>query len=255
MQNFTLTKNPYQHIIIYKLTIMQEKSAERAFATEVPLPGPLRIAKKPSLRQMAVERVRAAIENGHLKADARVTELGLAAEMGVAQATVREALVELESQGFVERRDSHRYITALSRHDVEDIYIVRERLEVLAVELLSKAAHPDLREAWQECHHMHQAAQSEDRVKLYDADLAFHRALWRATGNRSLLDVLERLVPKLFAFGIIRNTHMSPQELLRTAEMHRKLLELIGTRDTEAAIALARESMAEAWTDDAKDLR
>jgi DNA-binding GntR family transcriptional regulator len=226
---------------------MQEQSTGNAAA-------PLRIDKKPSLRQMAVERVRAAIESRHLKAGQRVTELGLAGELGVAQATVREALVELESQGFVERRGAHRYITALSARDIEDIYLVRERLETLAVELLA-TARPGLQTASRACRDMQEAAQAGDPMQFYEADLAFHRALWHATENRSLQDALERLVPKLFAFGIIRHTHLSADQLMRTAELHQRLLELIGGGEIAAAVELTKASMTRARTDDASGLK
>jgi DNA-binding GntR family transcriptional regulator len=215
-----------------------------------PLAG-IELVPRRSLREMTIGQIRAAIEDGILKAGQRVTELGLARKLGVAQSTVREALVELEHQGFIRRHGPRKIcITNLSTAEIADIYLVRKRLEVLAVELLTTADECDLSQSEDQYRQMVQAASNGAESEFYRADLNFHRKLWEAAGNRSLVESLERLVPKLFAFGIIRQAPPTRQRLLESAEEHGRLLQLIRDRNQAAATELMEASMTRAWIED-----
>ncbi|MEK7408825.1 MAG: GntR family transcriptional regulator [Acidobacteriota bacterium] len=213
----------------------------------------LRVIERRSLREIAVEQIRVAVEHGELKAGERLTELGFARRLGVAQATIREALMELEHQGFVERNGPRETrITVLTRRQINDIYVVRTRLEMLAVELLVARERADLTGAETQYEKMLGASRVEQHAEFYRADLDFHRALWRATGNASLAEALERLAPKLFAFVIIRHARATREKLVATAETHGTLLALIRSRELTAATELMEASMERAWIDDAE---
>ena len=211
----------------------------------------IELVPRRSLREMAIRQIQVAIERGALKAGQRVTELGLARKLGVGQSTVREALVELEHQGFIRRHGPRRVcITKLSRVEIADIYLVRKRLEILAVEVLTAREQCDLSQCEDQYRQMVEAASSGVESEFYRADLNFHRRLWEAAENRSLVESLERLVPKLFAFGIIRHAPPTRQRLLESAEEHGKLLQLIRERDGAGATALMEASMKRAWIED-----
>jgi len=62
----------------------------------------LRTIPRVSLKEAAVQQICQAIEGGELKSGETLTELGLARKLGVAQPTIREALLELEFIGYVE---------------------------------------------------------------------------------------------------------------------------------------------------------
>jgi DNA-binding GntR family transcriptional regulator len=204
-----------------------------------------------SRKDRVVLRIREGIELGELKAGEALTEIGLARRLGVAQATIREALLQLEFTGFVERVGPRKTrITSLSREQIADIYLLRTRLETLAVELLAADPSADLRSCEDACREMLVQAHAGDYRAFYQADLEFHRALWKATKSRSLYDVLERLVPKLFAFGIIQHSRPRPEKLVEMAEPHRKLLELITERRVEEAKTFMERAMVHASSDD-----
>ena len=204
-----------------------------------------------SLKGVAVEQIRAAILRGELKPGERVTELGLAKKLGVGQATIREALIELDHQGFIQRGSPRKsFVTALSQRDINEMYLVRIRLESLVVELLVAKKGKDLTACEAAFQKMERAAKRGRVSDFAQADLDFHRALWRAAGNRSLLELLERLVPKLFAFVIIQRADLSRNSMLENAKQHRRLMELIREgREKEAKTAI-EESMQQALSDD-----
>ena len=233
---------------------MQAKR-KTATAASVLEPPPAMQIPRMSLKQQAIARIRQAIESGELAPGQQITEVGLARSLGVAQSTVREALIELEMQGFTERLSPrHTRITILSRQHVDEIYAVRRVLERLVVEMLAGSP-PELLEGCRKAQReMTRAAAADMPDRFYSADLEFHRELWRATGNACLAAALERIVPKLFAFGVIRHHHPQRRKLAALADIHCRLLDLISSGQKMAACKLMDESMDTAWTDDALDL-
>jgi DNA-binding GntR family transcriptional regulator len=213
----------------------------------------LQTIRRVSLKDRAAQQIREAIEHGELKAGTVLTELGLAKKLGVGQPTIREALLELMFLGFVERHGPRKTrVTLLTRSMIDEIYVVRVRLECLAAELVAAQEHPDLRQCWKEVQHLEDAAKTGQAIKFYQADLAFHRALWKATGNDSLRSCLEQLVPRLMTFSIIQRVHPPTEKLLAIALVHRELLEVIEARDRnlEAVRSVMQRSMENAWLDD-----
>ena len=200
-----------------------------------------------------VGRIREAIERGELKSGEQIKELVLARLLGVAQPTIREALLELEFIGYIERQGPRKTcITSLSRRQIDDIYLVRSRLETLAVEILADRRNPDLSICQEHADRLCSAAQDGKLTEFYQADLAFHRALWQATENESLIRSLEGIVPKLFAFGIIRHAGPDRGKLIEIAGLHQQLIELIPAGNVEAVSRLMKLSMENAWVEDAQ---
>ncbi|MDE1176383.1 MAG: GntR family transcriptional regulator [Edaphobacter sp.] len=213
--------------------------------------GLLKSIPRTSMKSLAVQQIREAIEHGELLAGEKVTELGLAKKLGVGQPTIREALLELEFLGFIERkgpRDTR--VTLLTRSTIRDIYRVRVRLETLAVELIAFMDKPDLSTCWNEALRMENAARDGRAADFYQADLGFHRELWAVTQNESLQSCLEQLVPRLMTFSIIQRVQPSSDKLLEIAILHRRLLETISSHNIASSVALMEESMKNALMDD-----
>jgi len=218
---------------------------------EVNVESGLQTIPRMSLKDKAVLSIRQAIERGELQAGETLTELGLARKLGVGQPTIREALLELEFLGFIERQGPRRTrVTLLSRQAISDIYLVRVRLETLATELVAKQAAPDLSSAWSEIQKMEEFAKAGRAFGFYQADLAFHRALWKVARNESLMSCLEQLVPKLLTFSIIQKADPTSEKLVEIASVHRQLLEMISARNVDGATRMMAESMKNAQEDD-----
>lgn len=206
-----------------------------------------------SAKDSVVDEIRSSIMRGALKAGARIIEHKMAIGLNVSQTTVREALVDLEHLGFVQRVPPRKtFVTRLTHRDIDEIYAVRVPLEQVVVDLLARSEAPDLSGAEKAWEGMRRAAGTEDRVHFESMDLDFHRALWAATGNRTLAAILEKIVVKLFAFGFVMNQqiHASRARMEKQAEQHGKILGLIRARDFHAARELMAASMDKTWLDD-----
>jgi DNA-binding GntR family transcriptional regulator len=207
--------------------------------------------ERPSLKDTAVQQIRVAISRGELKPGERITELGLAKSLGVGQATIREALLDLEHQGFIQRRGPRKtYVTALTRRDVVEIYQVRQQLEDLVLELLAGAKVREIPACEQACQRMKTAAVANDIPQFIDADLQFHLALWQATGNRLLAEILEKVANRLFAYDVSQPASFTPPKLKRIAREHYDLLRLLSEGEYKAARNQMQKSMREALDED-----
>ena len=213
----------------------------------------LRAIPRVSLKEAAVQQICQAIECGELKSGEILTELGLARKLGVAQPTIREALLELEFIGYVERTVTRKArVTLLTRAAIANIYLVRTRLETLAVELIAGQPSPQLDSCRKPLQAMESAAKNGVFREFCHADLKFHRALWSLSQNDCIESTLERIVPKLFAFAIIRHSNPNIAQLVETYELHRRLLDAILQQNVAHARQLMELSMEQAWLDDAQ---
>jgi DNA-binding GntR family transcriptional regulator len=212
----------------------------------------LAVIEKKSTKDLVVDRVREAILKGELSSGQRVTEPELAGNFGVGQATVREALIELEHMGFVQRREPRKtFITHLTHEDIAQIYAVRVPLEFLAIEMAA-AAHGDLSALDDAIEKMESAAKKGDLAGFKSADHNFHRALWQAAGNPYIVECLEPLVTKLFAFAYttIGDGRPAPEKRLDLVAAHRDITAFLRAGDASAAKDALRDSMDMSWTKD-----
>lgn len=95
----------------------------------------LRIVENPTLvREHALDKLRNAISRGLYPPGMRLVERELCEALGVSRTSVREALRQLQAENLIEvgkRRNIT--VAVISSKDAEDIYLMREMLETLAV--------------------------------------------------------------------------------------------------------------------------
>lgn len=195
---------------------------------------PLGLAHTP-LRDQIREQLRRRIIDGTLPPGAKLVERELAAQLGVSRVPIREAVRMLESEGFVQvvpRRGV--VVKQLSRTDVEELFDVRESLEVLATRRAAEHAGPaDLRRLAQ---HLKKARQALDNGKLDrfgEANEAFHDEIIALARNSLLAGLLEPLQGRLhWLFRQIEDPESLWQE-------HQRLYEAIASGDPDAASARA----------------
>jgi DNA-binding GntR family transcriptional regulator len=149
-------------------------------------------------------RLRDEIISGRIQPGERIVEATWATELGVAQASVREAINTLIQEGFLEKTSGHSArVTSLTASDIRQIYQLRAAMEGLAARLTAQQ-NSDLGPMEQALSRMREAAAEEDLTAYYAHDLEFHVALCDCSGNRFLAGQLRNLLFKLFAFYVTR---------------------------------------------------
>jgi DNA-binding GntR family transcriptional regulator len=181
------------------------------------------------LKDRVAELIKDAILSGKLEPGDRIVEMKVASDLGVGTTAVREALFELEAQGFVSRvTNKGTFVTELTSEDVEQILRVRRELEGLAVELLqARATAADLALLDKFVDDMRNAAVEGNFQSFYRCDLEFHRTLWSLSGNRYVAKLLDNTVVPLFAFFIMKNPRDSAADLVASVAKHAEIIRAI----------------------------
>jgi len=88
--------------------------------------------------EYAYSVIRDSILRGRLRPGDRLNQDELAKDMGMSKIPIRAALHKLESEGLIEiERHKGAHVVDLSIAELQEVYLIRNRLEGLAVELVS----------------------------------------------------------------------------------------------------------------------
>lgn len=207
-----------------------------------------------TLRGQIAHKIRNAILNGSLKSGERLVERKLASEFGASLTAVREAIIELETEGFITKRpNAFTYVTRLSIGEIEKVFALRKVLETYAIQEAARLATPDVVAELEVSYlQMVDSARRRDLRAYISEDLLWHESIWRATENEFLTAALRRIIVPLFTFTSIRFNGANPFDMLSDAMSHMPLLEAIKARNPEAAGAAAVSAM-DGWLQGIQD--
>ena len=200
-----------------------------------------------TLRGRIAEILRDAILNGTLREGERIVERKLAAQFSTSLTAVREALIELESEGFVVKKpNSATYVTKISLESAERIFRVRRLLEVHALEEAARLATPASLQKLERVYlDLVDAARSEHSQLFIRTDYLLHETIWLMSGNEYLHAALRRVVLPVFAATAIRIVSRRPFDLIQDAQLHLPMIEVIRNHDVEAAKPVVERAMDE----------
>jgi len=202
-----------------------------------------------SIHQEIQDRIKEYILVNNLQPDDPLpAETQLAEQLGVSRAVVREALRALESVGVIHsRRGAGRYVSEFNldpvvdnlaysmlfdQEDVQELLDVRERLEVSfvpdAIAGMDEECLGELRVLADEMRRKADAG-----VNFLDEDLAFHRVIYRVTGNHLLVKLLN------IFWDVYQNLRdeswLTLMDLDAEARNHERILQAIEAKEVDVA--------------------
>jgi DNA-binding GntR family transcriptional regulator len=203
-----------------------------------------------ALRHDVRREILAMIFDGRLPAGERINERDLGARLEVSRTPIREALLGLEGEGFVESRPARGFAPVpLSARDVNEVYPMVAALEILAV----RSTPPErLRAHLPELERLaDRMAAAPDARRAQALDDRWHARLVKECGNERLLRTLaslKRVVRRYELAWMADNAHVET-----STEQHHAIVEALGDDDVDRATELLdlnwRYTMAEmlAW--------
>jgi DNA-binding GntR family transcriptional regulator len=189
------------------------------------------------VKDRLAEVLRKEIVAGRLAPGESIVEGHWAAKLGVAQASVREALNILTNKGFVEKGSGRSArVIKLSRDEVRQLFEMRSVLEGVAARSVAENQ-PDLRDVDQALADMMAAADTRNLTAYYERDLEFHLWIAQKTRNRFRVQHLRWLLSPLFAFFImnLQIERDNPAFWKGSIEEHRKIIAVLRNGDPIAA--------------------
>ena len=132
------------------------------------------------------------ILSGKYQTGDELREVTVGKELGVSRTPVREAFRKLELEGLVTSiPNKGTYVNGISRDDVQDIYMIRSRLEGLAARLATRRITPEQINEMEEMIFLSEFYLKKGMTEqLSNLDGKFHFILYEAYGSRMLKNVL-----------------------------------------------------------------
>jgi DNA-binding GntR family transcriptional regulator len=177
-------------------------------------------------KSIVASEIRSRITTGRLPLGARISDKQLAAELHVSRTPVREALVQLKSEGLVIMRpQSGTFVVDLTIEDVGEICAMRAILEAGAIRLAAEKGSAEL---------MGRLGLLVGRaaIALGDGDLAlcdeldcqFHEGIVEAGANSYLIQAYSGISDKLRALR--HRLSREPSRMARAIAQHRHIVDL-----------------------------
>ena len=207
---------------------------------------PLHSLDRSTLREKALEALRAAITSGQYRPGDHLSEVELASHLGVSRGTVREALRHLQQEGLVTAGNRGMLrVTTVSPKEVRELFRVRAALEGLAAaEIIASprrdAAVATLRTA------LDQLADTEGAgfAEKLESDLRFHLLLCSLSGNSMLVETWRHLEGRIRV--TIMNGESDEAPTMMSRDGHAPIVDAIASGDISAASRVVEQHMAAA---------
>lgn len=186
-----------------------------------------------TVREQVTERLRQEILTGRFREGERLKETELAAELGVSRGPIRDALLQLTSEGaLVYQPNCGVEVAAPAGDAVRSVLVsLRRTIEANALRL----AYPRLSVAdiagWEAIvDHLGKACEAEDFPRLVESDMTFHRWIVERSGEPDLLNLWLRIMMRL---RLVYSRHESLKEI---APEHARVVKAVRRGNLEAAI-------------------
>jgi DNA-binding GntR family transcriptional regulator len=202
-------------------------------------PARSRIAQPATPRPRPYERIKEAILSGEFVAGQPLVEATLAEWCGVSRTPIRQALTRLVEDGLAIRGERGLIVRESRPAEILDIYETRIALEGTAARMAAeRRTSNDLLVMRRMAEEMAALAPGDPDL-MTGANSRFHRAIWQASRNESLIDVLERLSLHLRRYPA--DTLGYPDRWDTSNHEHNELIDAIEGRRVDDAGEIARK--------------
>ncbi len=188
------------------------------------------------LADWIVASLREAILQGYFESGEKLDQGRIAEDLEVSRTPVREALKQLEAEGFIEIR-SHRgaYITKVTPEDVHDVFEIRQIIESEVIRQVTPVIPEKVLDELEEKARMEAIIDSAaEPIKHYEFDTYFHDSILGFTKNKLFKETLITLNNRIIRvryFALVQpGSHLTLSE-----DEHIKIVNAMRTRDPEAA--------------------
>jgi DNA-binding GntR family transcriptional regulator len=191
------------------------------------------------LREQVHRAIVGRILREELAPGARISDSVLAQELGVSRTPVREALLRLEGEGFLEVAPGRGFfVKPLSAGEVREVYPILWTLEVLAL----RSSGPPSPDALAELGRINAelAEAGDDPERRIDLDAAWHRTLLEGCGNQQLLGLIASLkaVIRRYEYAYMQNAGLVPV----STRAHDEIARAMERGDVDAAAPLLEDN-------------
>ncbi|HCA15938.1 MAG: GntR family transcriptional regulator [Alcaligenes sp.] len=180
-----------------------------------------------------------AISDGSLAPGSRITQEDIAEQLKVSRSPVLQAIQLLKKDGLLQDAEGRGVMVApLNLHHIGHLYQVRGALEALATKLAAQQSailDPDLIRLGRK------VARGHDVRAMIEADEAFHKAIYEASGNPMIAESAQ--VHWVHLRRVMGAVLQSAEQRMSIWDEHEELAAAIASGDEAGAIAICERHM------------
>jgi len=196
------------------------------------------------LPQRAYEWIKDAILEGRLKEGEPLSENRLAQEISISRTPIREALRNLEQDGFVRMVPGKgAFVAGISMEDVKEIYDIRILLEPLAARTAADRIPPEALDAaardWEALRERHRRGEALTWEEVSLQDRRLHGMIIEHSANRRLRQILFMLHAQIERFQLLSARSLA--DAANSIAQHLEILDCLRRRDRDEIQALLTE--------------
>jgi DNA-binding GntR family transcriptional regulator len=173
--------------------------------------------------------------------EVRLDERALASDLGISRTPVREAMAQLEREGFVRavpRRGI--YVVRKTKAEVVELITAWAALESMAARLITQHASDADIAMLRAMFATFENGRLHAKLDEYsEVNIEFHQTIIRMSGNRVLIDLAENLFTHMRM--IRRKTIGEMDRANRSIRDHMHIIEALEARDKDRAAGLVRD--------------
>jgi DNA-binding GntR family transcriptional regulator len=202
-----------------------------------------KVAGTLSLKERAYEAIKDAILALKLEPGAPLVEAELAQQLGISKTPVREALQELEREGFVTRiLFKGTYVTEVTMRDLSEVFQLRAVLEGLAARLATPLFSPtELDEIAENLTAAEAALAMGDRARCSELGKRLHDAIINKADSQRLVLIIRNLDDHVQRFRALSDQISG--RLHKSVKEHRRILAALRQRDPDLAEQAMRDHL------------
>ncbi len=202
---------------------------------------------KYSLRGRVFNKIREDILSGKYKEHEELREVAIGEELGVSRTPVREAFRQLELEGLIQIvPNKGAYVTGITAKDVEDIYMIRSKLEGLCARWATDhITEEQLEELEENVYLADFHAQKGHLDQMAELDNRFHQILYESCDSKQLARLLVDFHE--YVLRVRRKTLSNGGRGKVSNDEHRQIMEAIKAKDKDRAEILAHEHIVNAY--------
>lgn len=193
-----------------------------------------------SLTELVTESLREWIVSGKLDLGEHLSEVRVAADLGVSRTPVREAMNRLEMEGLLNVEPQRgTFVFCLAPEEIAKLCDARVCLETTALRAAISSNPKQLQKKLHDCVSKMTLAREKGDVSGYLAlDTQFHQHFFDCSGNRFLDDAYQAIAQKMASLRNRLGRH--PDHMDKSYREHIELSKAVGKSDTEGALAILR---------------
>ena len=190
-----------------------------------------------SLKDYVYEYIAEEISNGNLKPDEKISEKSICDKLNISRTPVREALIQLSSEGLLENVPRKGFITRILNIDeAKEVYEILGTLDGLAAALAcKKLKEEDLNNMQFYVDSIDIAIESSNYNMYYKQQTLFHDVYTNLCGNNNLIITINKFKRKFFNRTYAYEDGNNVKEILHEInEEHKEMLRLFKLKDEKA---------------------